>query len=69
MDALLGANGALINLPIPVLKEQDFSSDDDNVEGQCVNEISPELLQECLGEQNEVEFSNSISKLTEAENY
>ena len=64
-------NGYLINPPVPLLlKEQDVvgddDDDDDDVDEECVHKITPDLLQECLSEQNEADFSNSISKLTEA---
>ena len=56
MSEVLGVNGYLINPPVPLLlKEQDVvgDDDDDDVDEECVHKITPDLLQECLSEQNE----------------
>ena len=65
MDELLHVHGSLLNPPVPLLKEHDVvGKDDDDMDEECVHEITPELLHECVSEQNETEFLNSISKLT-----
>ena len=67
MDELLHVHGSLLNPPVPLLKEHDVvGKDDDDMDEECVHEITPELLHECVSEQNETEFLNSISKLTKA---
>ena len=64
MSELLRLNGSLENPPIPYLNEGDVECEnDDEADIECVNEITPELLQECYNNQDETSIASSVSNL------